>query len=110
MAGTQTFAVADLQTVKRRDSTAEGFFIGLGAGFVGAWGLRQQMCPNDSECAAIVTVYLGVPIVAGSAALGALIDHLNQRTLYDARAAHARVSVAPLVGRHTAGARVSMTF
>ena len=106
----QTFAADAIQRINRRDSTAEGFVIGLGAGFLGAWGVRQQMCPNDPECGAIVSVYLGLPIVAGSAALGALIDHAHQPLLFDSGEARRQVAVAPILGRRTAGASFSLSF
>ena len=106
----RTFAVDTIQRINRRDSTVEGFFIGLGAGVATAWAVRQQMCPNDPECGAIVSVYLGLPITAGGAALGALIDHLHQPLLFDAGESRRQVSVAPIVGRRTAGAMLSLAF
>ncbi len=106
----RTFASSAVQTIKRRDSTAEGFFIGLGGGFAAAWLVRQQMCPNDPECGAIVSLYLGLPITAGGAALGALIDHLHKPTLFESADGRRQVSVAPIIARGTAGAALSMRF
>ena len=108
--GTETFSLESIARINHRDSTAEGFFIGLGAGFAAAWGVRQSMCPNDDECGAIVSLYLGLPITAGSAALGALIDHLHQPALFGAGEGRRRISIAPIVGRRTGGAMLSMRF
>ena len=77
----------------QRDRLWNGMLIGAGVGVaVGMLIAPQGFCgSNDSECAAIVRVAIGLPAIAGGIGIGALVDHLNSDR--DHRPAGAQVSV-----------------
>ena len=74
------------RTVRQRDSLVNGMLIGAGIGaVVGMLVAPPAFCgANDSECATIVRVAIGLPSIAGGLGVGALVDALNSK---DARPA-----------------------
>ena len=66
---------------KRGDKLWNGMLIGAGVGAaVGMLVAPPAFCGNnDSECAAIVRVAIGLPAIAGGVGIGALVDGLNKR-------------------------------
>ena len=65
----------------QRDSLWNGILIGAGVGVaIGMLVLPPAFCGNnDSECATIVRAAIGLPVIAGSIGIGALVDKLNSR-------------------------------
>ena len=66
---------------KRGDKLWNGMLIGAGVGAaVGMLVAPPAFCgSNDSECATIVRVAIGLPAIAGGVGIGALVDGLNKR-------------------------------
>ena len=66
---------------KRGDKLWNGMLIGAGVGAaVGMLVAPPAFCGNnDSECATIVRVAIGLPAMAGGVGIGALVDGLNKR-------------------------------
>jgi len=66
---------------KTGDSLRNGILIGAGVGAVVGMVLAPPaFCGgNDSECAAIVRVAIGLPAIAGGVGIGALVDGLHKR-------------------------------
>ena len=64
-----------------RDSLWNGILIGAGVGAaVGMLIAPPAFCGNnDSECATIVRVAIGLPAIAGGVGIGALVDGLQSR-------------------------------
>jgi hypothetical protein len=64
---------------RERDSLWNGILIGAGVGAaVGMLIAPPAFCGNnDSECAAIVRVAIGLPAIAGGVGIGALVDGLQ---------------------------------
>jgi hypothetical protein len=88
---------------RQRDSLWNGILIGAGVGaVVGLAVVPRTYCGNDTECRAIVTLAIGVPIVAGGAGIGALVDALR----HERREKPRRFDVAPVVGRGMRGVQV----
>jgi hypothetical protein len=65
-----------------RDSLWSGMLIGAGVGAaVGMLIAPPAMCPgNDTECATIVRVVIGLPAIVGGLGVGALVDGLMSRS------------------------------
>jgi hypothetical protein len=111
--GRWTFAPDQLSSVRTRDPLWNGTLIGLGIGFGVAVVTTRAMCgSNDSECAAIVNLVLGIPSVAGGAAVGALVDALRRETVYRGPAGSrgGALRIAPMLSRDRQGIRLSVTF
>lgn len=66
---------------KSGDKLWNGMLIGAGVGAaVGMLIAPPAFCGNnDSECAAIVRVAIGLPAIAGGVGIGALVDGLHKR-------------------------------
>jgi hypothetical protein len=75
---------------QRGDSLWNGMAIGAGIGaVVGMLVMPQALCgSNDTECATIVRVVIGLPSIAGGLGIGALVDGLHR----DVRGAQFTVS------------------
>jgi hypothetical protein len=69
------------QQSPKRDTIWNGILIGAGIGAVaGMLVAPPAFCgSNDSECAAIVRVAIGLPAIAGGIGIGALVDGLQSR-------------------------------
>ena len=96
---------------KRRDSLLNGaLFGGLVGGAVGLMG--ENACGNDFGCSSAkgASLALGLGLgIGGGVGVDALI--VRERTIYDRRPTRgASLGVAPLVGRGTQGAVVSLRF
>ena len=74
-------AQAQTNQSKDRDKLWNGMLIGAGIGaVVGMLVAPPAFCGNnDSECAAIVRVAIGLPAIAGGVGIGALVDGLQSR-------------------------------
>jgi hypothetical protein len=66
---------------KSGDKLWNGMLIGAGVGAaVGMLIAPPAFCgSNDSECATIVRVVIGLPAIAGGVGIGALVDGLHKR-------------------------------
>ena len=109
----QSFAFADIRTVKRRDRLWNGFLIGLGAGIVGSEIFRHSLCGArgyDDECSAIVTGVGLVSILPGGIAVGMLVDKFSERTLYRAGERPLAWRVSPLVTPKRKGGVVTISW
>jgi hypothetical protein len=75
--------LAHAQTTQKddRDRLWNGMLIGAGVGaVVGMLVAPPAFCgSNDSECATIVRVAIGIPAIAGGIGVGALVDGLMNR-------------------------------
>jgi hypothetical protein len=74
-----TLAHAQGNQTRHRDSLWNGILIGAGVGAaVGMLIAPPAFCGNnDSECATIVRVAIGLPAIAGGVGIGALVDGLQ---------------------------------
>ena len=66
----------------KRDSLWNGMLIGAAIGVgVGMFILPYKICGSldDSECSVIVRGAIGLPVIAGSIGVGALVDGLSSR-------------------------------
>jgi hypothetical protein len=75
-------AQAQTNQSRDRDKLWNGMLIGAGIGAaVGMLVAPPAFCGgnNDSECAAIVRVAIGLPAIAGGIGIGALVDGLQSR-------------------------------
>jgi hypothetical protein len=107
--GARTFAGADIARIQRNDSVANGLLIGLLAGTAGALVARQTICDlPDAECEAIVTLAIGLPMIAGGAVAGGVTDMLIRKTIYTTSAR--RIGLAPVLGGGRRGVALSMRF
>jgi hypothetical protein len=112
---TQNVSAMTITGIRKRrpDSNLNGALIGLAAGVGGGVIATGIVCPNDPECAAVVTLVF-VPIFgAGGAGVGALIDQLTHKydSIYTSQTTggpHLRLS--PLVSRDKKGVRLTMSF
>jgi hypothetical protein len=88
--------------------------IGAAAGAgVGLWYVPKANCKTDinPECPGVLRVAVGIPAVAGGAALGALVDRLAQPRPRPAPAANKpATSIGPVIGRKTVGVLFTRTF
>jgi hypothetical protein len=96
-------------TVRRPDSVLNGALIGAGAGIAGGLFLCTSMEPWENCRDDIGPIAMFGAIGAGA---GILVDALirKQQTIYGPNARPTRLVVWPLVGPHTKGMRLSVTF
>lgn len=83
-----------------------------GAG-VGLWYAPKAHCETDinPECPGVLRAAVGIPAVAGGAALGALVDRLVPPSPAPApREKVPAMSISPVIGRKTVGVRFARTF
>ena len=74
-------ASAQTTNAQKHDSVLDGILIGAVVGtVVGMFVMPPAFCGrNDSECAAIVRVAIGLPSIGVGIGIGALADHLHQQ-------------------------------
>ena len=79
MLAVPNLAQAQSHQTRDRDTLWNGILIGAGVGAaVGMLIAPPAFCGNnDSECAAIVRVAIGLPAIAGGVGIGALVDGLQ---------------------------------
>ena len=82
MLAVPNLAHAQSNQTRDRDSLWNGILIGAGVGAaVGMLVAPPAFCGNnDSECATIVRVAIGLPAIAGGVGIGALVDGLQSRS------------------------------
>lgn len=98
----------------RGDSLTNGMIIGAVAGAgVGMWYVPAANCETDinPECPRVLRIAVGLPAIAGGAALGALVDRLTGRApRQTAQTGPVRTLVAPVIGRRTIGVHIQRVF
>ena len=74
-------ASAQTASAQKHDSVWDGILIGAVVGTaVGMFVMPPAFCGrNDSECAAIVRVAIGLPSIGVGIGIGALADHLHHQ-------------------------------
>ena len=113
---TLTFTEADIAQIRHRKPERwwDGMLIGAGVGALTGFVSAASVCPNDSECKAIVGAIFVPTFAGGGAGVGALIDSLfhKDETVYtrNSESMLRRFNVAPVAGKGTAGVRVSLSF
>ena len=106
-----------VRVVSRVDSRREGFTIGFLAGAVAGGALGVEMvkfCEDfgeDDGCPAAIPIIGGVFGLIGGG-LGALVDNLitGETPVFTRPRPTARLRLAPLMGRRSAGIRFAVTF
>ncbi len=68
------------------------------------------MCPNDPECGAIVSLYCACRSWPAARRSVRSSITATQPLVFEAAESRRQVSVAPIIGRHTAGAMFSLNF
>ena len=114
--GARTFRAVEVRLVenRRRDSLANGTLVGLGVGFGVGAGLTYAACSGD-ECSWGGAAAFALLITGAGAGGGALVDALipgKRQVVYRAPGAGpaARLSIAPMITRHTRGVAVTVAF
>jgi hypothetical protein len=107
---TRDFSSMNVGKIERRDSIENGIWIGLAIG-VGATAVACKIDPDPEHCPYIVG-YFGLPAIAASTILGAIVDASIRRTLYLApigdKASHFRLF--PVLSNARRGVMVSLEF
>ena len=106
-------AEANIRSIQRRDSLANGLWLGVGAGLAAALIAPHLFCDlPDNECATIVFAVIGLPSIAGGTVAGVLIDAAIKKTVFEfgGTGGSARVNVSPVLGRREAGALATIRF
>ena len=114
--GARTFKAVEVRLVenRRHDSLANGTLVGLAVGFGVGAGLTYAACSGD-ECswggaAAFVLLVTGVGAGVGAGVDAAMAG--RRQVVYRAPGAGpaARLSIAPMITRHTRGVAVTVAF
>lgn len=95
------------------DSLTNGMLTGALAGAaVGMWYVPKANCnKDDRECPTALRLAVGIPAIAGGAALGALVDRMVGRHAVAASGRPAPTTfVAPVVGRRALGVHILRSF
>jgi len=100
---------------RRPDVWWNGTLIGAGAGLAASAIAVNQTCGgNDPECEAIAGLVFGVAFVGGGMGAGALIDFaIRQHETVFSRAnngTNRSFQVSPILGKKSAGFRISFKF
>lgn len=104
-------SAAEVERIERRDSAADGAWLGFfaGAGVLHAWSIPA--CRYDPEACGYAAYYLTAPVLVGGTLVGYVVDRALQDVVFDATAARAkRISVSPVVSRHHRGATLSVSW
>ncbi len=99
--------------IDRGDSLQNGLWLGVGAGFGAALTTPYLFCDMpDDECGAIVFTAIGLPLIAGGAFTGALVDAAIRKTVFRFAGTRgiAGFQVSPLLGDRRAGALATIRF
>ena len=98
---------------KQPDKWWNGMLIGIGSGLAAAAAGVGITCDRDPECQAIAGLVFVPTFAAAGAGIGALIDSaISKHETVFARsgASLQRIQVDPILGKQTAGVRVSFGF
>ena len=104
----RTLQADSIQRIERQDSLESGIWLGLGIAFAGL----QVSCRLEARVVGDFcygTAYSFLPVMAGSAFLGAMIDASRHRTVYQASGSR-RLTWAPTVSRRHLGLRASVEW
>jgi hypothetical protein len=100
--------------VTAADPLWNGMLVGAAAGAgIGLWYVPKAHCkPHiNPECPGVLRLTVGIPAIAGGAALGALADRLVRPRPASTPAANTpTMSIGPVIGRKAVGVRFVRTF
>jgi hypothetical protein len=107
-----TFGFDTVRQIRGADRLWNGILVGAGVGVGVSWAIVSQGCsPNDPECTANAMAAVGVPLVAGFAAGGALVDWvIGKKVIYRSPARNQRLMVAPVLAKDKRGLWMSVRF
>ena len=107
---TRDFSGTNITKIEQRDSVENGIWVGLGIG-VGLTTIVCKVDPDPEHCPYIVG-HFGLPAMAGSTILGAVVDAWVRRTLYLAPSGirSSRVRVSSSVSDAEKSVLLSITF
>lgn len=108
-AAERQFALGAVTRIDRRDSTKEGAWLGLAAGFGLAYVLGRQCDPEDF-CDALAVMSLSALI--GGPIIGALVDQMITTPIYRAPTGRwtASLGLSPALQRQGGGVSVRFAF
>ena len=111
----RTFTQQTVSTIERVDSIWNGALIGVAVG-IGAAGALTAACINNDSCAANAdsAAYLFVPTAIGfgfgGMSIGAGIDSLVRRPVFQRQPSAARISMLPVLGTERFGFATFIRF
>lgn len=111
----RTFTQQTVSTIERVDSTWNGALIGVAVG-IGAAGALTAACINNDSCAtnADSAAYVFVPTAIGfgfgGMGIGAALDSLVRRTIFQRQPPAARITMLPVFDTERFGLATSIRF